>query len=148
MLVYASRIPPRPLQAWRLGGLEGWRLGGFGGVEAWRLGGLGCVGIPLLFFQLRILWGSAKCELLVFVSAEDASENYDVWIFYRPRMETSLLCFSRVCIDEVRSVKVVSAKYELMKCEVPTAFVLVRQTMWCRLESSWLGGLEPSFQLY
>ena len=38
-----------------LAGLEAWRLEGLEALEAWRLGGLGCVGIPLLFFQLRIL---------------------------------------------------------------------------------------------
>ena len=27
-IVYASRIPPRRLEAWRLGGLEDWRFGG------------------------------------------------------------------------------------------------------------------------
>ena len=30
-IVYASRIPPRPLEAWRLGRLEAWKLG-----EAWK----------------------------------------------------------------------------------------------------------------
>ena len=68
-------------------------------------------------------------DCLFLISTEDASDNYDVRIVYRRLMQISLLCFSRVCIDEVRSVKVVSAKYELMKCEVTTAFVLVRQTM-------------------
>ena len=28
-IVYASRIPPRPLEAWRLGGFEAWK-----GLEA------------------------------------------------------------------------------------------------------------------
>ena len=34
LIVFASRIPPRPLQAWRLEGVKAWRLEG---VEAWKM---------------------------------------------------------------------------------------------------------------
>ena len=45
-IVYASRIPPRPLGVWKLGYLEVKRLGDWRtrGLEDWKVGGVGIRG--------------------------------------------------------------------------------------------------------